>query len=785
METKCSISNIFFYKHADNTLVTITGKIEPGASLSLSDGKVTLPASYQEMDGSFSLQFHLPKQGKIVLKQGSAILFEHSLTWMQRHAICSSLVYNVCSTEIKGKNAIVTGHVKDLNGQRINLAIQTDEGKILQAVTQLKQEKNGHYFWASFPHEKNTRYSLIFSTKDDIRAVRLTFATQLRPSLDKLHRVRAILNRRNISLGIHLLKDKGVKATFRKMEKVMKKSISYDTWFRNHRAGEEELDRQMDENREGPVISLLVPTWNTPLILLQEMLETCEKQTYRHWQLCIADGSDKNNLAKHMLAVHAANESRIRLTYLDCNYGISGNTNKALELATGEYTAMYDHDDFLELDALYEIVKAIQKNEEVDVVYTDEDKYSMKTNLFIDPNLKPDFSIDLLRSHNYITHLFVVKTAILRGVGGFDSTYDGSQDYDVILKCIEKTDKIYHLPKILYHWRSTAGSTAEDPESKMYCYEAGQKAIQAHLERCHIAGSVEMLGKPYYGLYHVHYAVKGTPLVSILIPNHDNLKMLQRCLNSLFTVNTYKHFEVIIIENNSTSKELFAYYEDVQKAHSNVRVVKCNQKSFNYAALNNFGETYARGDFILLLNNDTEMICSDSLYEMVGIAQRGDVGAVGAKLLYGNNTVQHAGVVIGIGGTAGHVFHAIDRNDTGYMMRALINCDYSAVTGACLMTKRKLYEKLSGLDENLAVAWNDIDFCLRLREKKLLVVYNAFSVWHHYESISRGYETTPEKQKRFEKESEYFRNRWMPLIQAGDPYYNANFDPTYTPFQLR
>lgn len=638
-------------------------------------------------------------------------------------------------------------------------------------------------FMISYPCAKHEKLNLVLSADDETREVPVVLK----------HKYTALLTLKSLVTNISpvtlaktakYLRRHGVIQTLRRLRLGYAPSDAYDEWFRGHRVTEEQLNSERAEKfAYRPKISLLVPTFNTPLDLLKEMIETVRNQSYDNWELCIADGSKPTGKTREAIRQYAQKDSRIRVTYLDQNYGISGNTNKALELATGDYTAMYDHDDFLELNALYEVVKVLN-NHRYDIIYTDEDKFSMETGHFEDPNLKPDFSIDLLRSHNYITHLFVVKTDILKGIGGFHKEYDGSQDYDVILRCIEKTDQIYHLPKILYHWRMHSGSTAADPESKMYCYEAGQKAIEDHLKRCGLKGTVSMLGKPYYGLYHTQYATPGDPLVSIIIPNYENCDVLKRCVDSLYAKNNYQNFELIIVENNSRSEEIFSYYEQLKKAHSNVKVVTWKGGEFNYSAINNYGVKYAEGKYLLFLNNDTEVIAPDAIREMLGCCMREEVGIVGAKLLYEDDTVQHAGVIIGFGGSAGHVFSRIEADEPGFMMRAVINCNYSAVTAACMMTKRDVFDSVEGFDETLKVAFNDIDFCLKVRATGKLVVYNAFALWYHYESISRGYETSPEKAERFEREIRHFQEKWKQFMIDGDPYYNANFDVSYTPFEL-
>lgn len=728
-------------------------------------------------------------------KEGTEEILHLKERQIRKKVHTGNLMYNIEGVGFNKKKNIlaIIGWYDNLTKEPVNVSVTDADGKTVEGELQQDSHPDDLTDVFAAAGEKMTRFSVALEgSRDDQFVLHLNDVEYPFKAPEEENARTAVVKRffanltpRNISKFFEVWHAGGFAIAVDKMNHLLNPSTFYDSWFRNQRVTPEELDEQRKTKLPyEPKISLLVPTYNTPVKLLKQMIETVEQQSYANWQLCIADGSDEKNPARAMIRKYAAKDKRIKVTYLDQNYGISGNTNKALELADGDYIAMYDHDDFLELNCLFEVAKAINE-QKCDILYTDEDKYADESEHFDDPNLKPDFSIDLLRSHNYITHLFVVKSEIIKGIGGFRSAFDGSQDYDLILRCIEKTDKIYHLPKILYHWRIHEGSMAEDPESKMYCYEAGKKAIEENLERSGLKGTVEMLPKPYYGLYHTRYTVQGNPLVSVLIPNYENRDVLKRCVDSLFNINSYKNIEVIIIENNSKSKEIFDYYEQVQKEHDNVHVVTWSGGSFNFSAINNTGEKYAKGEYLLFLNNDTEMINPDSIDEMVGMCQRKEVGAVGAKLLYEDDTVQHAGVVIGFGGTAGHVFHGIHNDDTGYMMRALINTNYSAVTGACMMMPKDLFEKVGGFDEELAVAFNDIDLCLKVREENKLVVYNAFSLWHHYESISRGYDDeSPEKKARFKKESDIFRRKWKKILTEGDPFYNANFDVGYTPFEL-
>lgn len=707
------------------------------------------------------------------------------------------LRYNIDSIAFSKERGTCTlkGWAGSILNEKVQLTIVDEDGRQLDTIlTSIErpdliedyifsksQLETG--FTLVFKGEKDKKYFLIIHS--DTSSIQVPCMIASDKSQSVMHIIMNNLSWENFTSGLRYLCHYGIRMAVQKIRYGGLAPDFYDMWFKERMVTDDQLkkQRQIRFPRE-PKISLIVPTYNTPAKLLSQMVDTVRNQSYGNWELCIADGSDRDNPARRRIAEYVKQDSRIKAVYLDQNYGISGNTNKALELVTGEYTAMYDHDDFLELDALFEVVKSINEHD-ADIVYTDEDKYSMKTRHFEDPNLKPDYSPDLLRSHNYITHLFVVRTDILKRVGGFDSEYDGAQDYDVILKCTEQTEKIYHLPKILYHWRMTEGSTAEDPKSKIYAYEAGRKALAASMVRQGIKAEVSMLPKPYYGLYHVKYDTLDNPLVSVVIPNYENQKVLETCVNSLLNVNSYHNLEIIIVENNSKSPELFAWYKQIQQKHDNIHVVTWNGGEFNYSAINNFGVKYAKGDYILFLNNDTELINPDSIGEMAGmLIQRDDVGVVGAKLLYQDNTIQHAGIIIGFGGTAGHVFNFLDENDGGFMMRPLINCNYSAVTGACMMVKKDLFEQVGGFEEKLAVAYNDVDLCLKIRSLNKLVVYNAFSLWHHYESISRGYETTPEKKARFKNEADFFHERWKDLIEAGDPYYNPNFDIGYNPYEL-
>lgn len=588
---------------------------------------------------------------------------------------------------------------------------------------------------------------------------------------------------KNVCKGFKVLKKDGLAGLRRKV--LTQNSSNFDDvyfdWYKRHKVTEDELKVQRNTKFEyEPKISILVPTYNTPEKLLCEMIDSVVAQSYGNFELCLADGSQDNTTVKDTVEKCYKNDKRVVYKKLEKNEGIAGNTNGALKIATGDFIGLLDHDDILEPNALFEVVKRLQ-DREVDVVYSDEDKVTDDLSRHLDPNFKPDFSIDLLRSHNYITHFYVVRKSLLDEIGGFRSKYDGSQDYDVILRTTEKARKIVHVPMILYNWRICVGSVAENPASKMYAYEAGKRAIEDHLERIGLAAKVEHTG--LWGMYRVTYDVKNDPLVSIIIPNMDHTDDLNKCIMSIINKSIYRNFEIIIIENNSKEDKTFKYYDNITSKYDFVKVVKWDG-IFNYSAINNFGIKSAKGEYLLLLNNDTEMISEDAISDMLGICMRDDVGIVGAKLLFADDTVQHAGVVIGFGNYAGHINFGIPRDAYGYMVRARITCNYSAVTAACLMTKKSVFDSVGGLTEEFVVACNDVDYCLKVREKNLLVVFDAFAEWYHYESKSRGYEDTPEKKARFAGEVEKFGKRWGKILKEGDPYYNPNFPVTKAPFEL-
>lgn len=594
-------------------------------------------------------------------------------------------------------------------------------------------------------------------------------------------------------------KREGLIATLaRAKRKLLKQQnyISYEKWQSKHQIGEKELERQRGEVFPYmPKISIVVPLYHTPKEYLHAMIRSVQEQSYGNWELCLSDGSGQGpvdtaeetpGVKKDVFPVakeleRYRQERRIRVVYSKRPLDIALNTNAAIEIASGEFIAFMDHDDVLAPNALYECVKALNEKPGTEFIYSDEDKVSMDGKRYFEPHFKSDFNLDLLRSTNYICHLVLVKKELCDKAGRLREGYNGAQDYDFVLRCIEQTENIYHIPKILYHWRMHENSTAANPQSKTYAFEAGVRALESHLERCNINATVQQT--EFLGMYRVKYRLEEEPLVSVIIPNKDSAEDLKKCLDSLEQRSEYRNLEYIIVENNSQSPEIFRYYEELERENPRARVYHY-EGSFNYAKINNFGVSKAKGEYLLLLNNDTELKEPDSIREMLSICMRREVGIVGAKLLYFDNTVQHAGVIVGAGGVAGHCFVGLGEEEAGYFARAVCIQDYNAVTAACLMTKRSVFEQVQGLREEFEVAFNDIDFCMKVRKQGLLVVYTPYAKFYHYESKSRGADTTPEKAERFMREIQLFEKLWPEIYHEGDNYYNPNLSYERADFYL-
>ena len=535
----------------------------------------------------------------------------------------------------------------------------------------------------------------------------------------------------------------------------------------------------------GPKISIVVPLYNTPLNFLEELLDSVVNQTYRNWELCCVDAGQDTAVGQHVQA-RAKADPRIRYQKLTENEGIAGNTNHGFELATGDYIALLDHDDILHPCALWYTAQAIVE-QGADFVYTDEATFEGKVENVVLYHFKPDFMLDNLRSNNYICHLTTFSKVLMEQAGGGErAEYNGSQDYDLFLRLTEKAQKIAHIPHALYYWRSSPNSTASDISAKTYCIDAGIAALKAHYARCDVAVDDVTLIPGTPGYYKTDYTMAHPGRVSILIPTCDHIRDLETCVESIYARTTYPDFEILLIENNSKEEQTFRSYERMQKEHPDtLKVLTWQGKGFNYSALNNFGAQYATGEYLLLLNNDTEVITPGWLEEMVMYAQQKRVGCVGAKLLYPDDTIQHAGVGFGIGGVAGHLHKYFPATSDGYMGRLNYVQDVYGDTAACLLIRKEIYDEVHGLDESYAVAFNDVDFCVRVREAGYTNVFTPFAQLYHYESKSRGMEDNPEKQKRFQGEVLRFQARWGDLLAKGDPCTNPNFDIQREDFSLK
>ncbi len=586
-----------------------------------------------------------------------------------------------------------------------------------------------------------------------------------------------------IQKGLRYLKHYGPKEFWARLgERFEPEEIPYGPWYEKYRPKAEELERQRKKRwKHRPKISVAVPVYRTPETFLRQMLESLQAQTYENWELCIVNASPGERDLEEILREYADQDSRIRWKNLAENAGIAENTNQALAMVQGDYVGFLDHDDLLAPNALYEVAGSLEKEPDIECIYTDEDKVTADLSEHFQPHFKPDFNLDLLRSNNYITHFFLVQRDIIDRAGGFRGEFEGAQDYDFILRCTECAGKIHHIPEILYHWRTHKSSTADNPASKMYAYEAGKLAIEQHLERSRTPGIVSHTKD--YGFYRVKYPVQEESLISIIIPNKDEKETLKTCLRSIQETSTYKNYEILIIENNSSTEEIFQYYEELEQ-QDNIRVAVW-EGAFNYSAINNYGASLAKGQYLLFLNNDVEIITPDWMEEMLGNCQRPETGAVGAKLYYPDSTIQHAGCILGIGGIAGNMFVGMSRSRTGYLHKASLQQDLSVVTAACMMTKAKTFREAGGFTEELAVAFNDVDLCLKIRSLGYLVIYDPYVELYHYESKTRGAEDNEEKVRRFQREIEYMRSHWIHLLKEGDPYYNKNLSLTKWNYALR
>ena len=539
--------------------------------------------------------------------------------------------------------------------------------------------------------------------------------------------------------------------------------------------------------------SILVPLYNTPREFLKAMLDSVINQTYGNWELCLADGSDEahNYVGQICLEYQKGDkactggEGRIVYKKLEKNEGISGNTNRCLAMATGEYIGLFDHDDIIHPSVLYEYAKVINE-QGADYIYCDETTFKNNDiNKMLTMHFKPDYAIDNLRANNYICHFTVFYRHLLDGNELFRTKFDGSQDHDMILRLTDKAKKVVHVPKLMYYWRSHSGSVASGIQAKTYAVDAAKGAVADHLRKHGFEHFKITSTRAFETIFKISYQIVGNPKISIIIANKDHEPDLRRCISSIMEKSTYDNFEIIVVENNSETAEIQKYYEEL-KQNEKVKIITYHGP-FNYSAINNLGAEKAEGEYLLLLNNDTQVITVNWMEELLMYAQRDDVGAVGAKLYYGDKTIQHAGVVLGLGAhrTAGHSHYMQHRENLGYMGRLCYTQNVSAVTGACLMVSKELFEKAGGLEESFAVSLNDVDFCIKLREMGYLNVFTPFAELFHFESASRGLDDKGEKAERYNEESARFREKWKEVLAKGDPYYNPNFSLDRSDFSLR
>lgn len=654
----------------------------------------------------------------------------------------------------------------------------------------------------------------------------------------KREKLLALFHWETVEVAWEYFQKHGLRALFKKsVHKIqnIQDDYDYNEWYKKVRITDEELAKQRESAADfamQPTFSIVIPVYATPEKFLRRMLDSIREQTYPKFEVCLVDATPyakiqhdpaQGRTPQEVLAEYAAADSRFRYATLTENLGIAENTNAAIRMATGDFIVLADHDDELEPQALYECVRAINAHPDVQVLYSDEDKVDFEDIYYFEPHFKTDFNPDLLRSVNYICHLFVARRSLLDAIAETAadgqkiyerSAYDGAQDYDLILRATEKaqameqarlascanasagnavtnpqpaiaaaldphdqallrqgrftSSNIIHIPMVLYHWRAHQASTAQHPEAKLYAFEAGARAVYDHCKRIGLPVKKVEQGITY-GFYHPIYENQ-QPLISVVIPNKDHSADLDKAITSLAAGN-YKNLEFIIVENNSDQAETWAYYEALPKRFPNVKVVKWDGP-FNYSAINNYGVQFTHGQYLLFLNNDIEEIDPDSIDEMIGYVQREDVGICGARLLYPDEDIQHAGVIMGMGGIAGAAFVRTHDSDLSYMHRAKCIQDYSCVTAACLLTKRSLFDEVGGFTEKLAVAFNDVDYCMKVRALGKLVVYNPYAKFYHYESKSRGMEDTPEKLARFHSEILTFGTTWKDILRDGDPYYS-------------
>lgn len=691
----------------------------------------------------------------------------------------NSIRYCIDNIEKEGTDIIIVGWAYSEKDKKVNISIKDIDNidiKVVQRVDifhayHQRQEALNSGFRIKIPFTK--KVTMIFTTDDEKLVCK--FSTRRKPKPQRISKIKililrilSIINPCGILRFINFLKENGIKKTLLKIKsKINKKAlagIGYDDWFRRQLITPKgaEIQKKL-KFKYFPKISLVISEIDENSKNIDKLIESILKQTYINWELFIP----AKDIQEEKLKNYNNKDNRIKINFE------TNNTNELLKKVSGDFISLINANDLLTIDALFEIVKVINDNRKIDFIYSDEDKISEDSNEYFEPNFKPDWSPDTFRSCNYIGKLTVFSKKLLDKVGYLNNKYKQDKEYDMYLRLTEQANEIYHISKVLYHNRMN------ETEEKLLVKDYGKEVLKEHLKRIGLEGDVSdgLIPKTYK----INYKIKGNPKVSIIIPNKDEVNTLKTCINSILNKTTYNNYEIVVVENNSVSKEIFNYYEEIKKI-DNIKVVTW-KKGFNYSAINNFGFKETNGEYIILLNNDIEVISENWIEEMLMYAQRDDIGIVGAKLYYPDNTVQHAGVILGIGGVAGHSHVNFERNDDGFAGRLKIVQNLSAVTAACLMIRRNVYEEVNGLNENLAVAFNDIDFCLKVRKQGYLIVFSPYVEMYHYESKSRGKDDTKEKSARFESEIKTFHNTWGLWIR--DPYYNDNLTLDKEDFSLR
>lgn len=672
---------------------------------------------------------------------------------------------------INNENQVSAYNIQRVLREDVNQIYQTEpaiEAGFVVTLEGIKQKKvlpfhfqsSAHVVTVDFP--LNKKYPVIPGTEDKV--------TRLWIKAKK---------------GFKYMAKNGISHTIQraKIEK-LRNQASYPNWLaRNEVLDIEAMTQEIATFHYQPKISIAMPVYNVEEKWLRLCIDSILNQVYTNWELCMADDASTDPNVKNILTEYQQLDERIRVVFREQNGHISEATNSALAIATGEFVALLDNDDELAINAFYEVVKVLNENPELDLIYSDEDKIDMDGNRS-DPAFKPDWSPDLLLGTNYISHLGVYRRSILEEIGGFRKGYEGSQDYDLVLRFTEKTTKerIKHIPKVLYYWRMLPTSTAVDQGSKGYAFEAGLRAVQDALVRRGINGHATHGAAN--GLYDVYYDIKSDKLVSIIIPTKNGYKDVQRCVSSIIEKTTYQNYEIIMADNGSTDPKMHELYAEFEQQLPGRFFVESIDIPFNFSTINNRAAKKAHGEYLLFLNNDTEVITENWLTLMVSFAQQERIGCVGAKLLYPNNTVQHAGVILGLGGVAGHGHYGYPHGDLGYFGRLAINVNYSAVTAACLLMKKADFDAVGGFEEAFTVAFNDVDLCLKVQALGRDNVWLHEAELYHFESQTRGYDDKGKKKKRFEQEKVMMEEKWGPLIE-NDPFYNPNLTRDIPNFSLR